>query len=182
MTKATKYVVLAAGLIGLIAFFMPLISVSKAGITGKLSAYRIIKGIDSAKDVVGKAGKGWNAEGEKAAVAEANKALSVIRGIVLAVFSPAFFLLVFGGVGALRKSFGRGLAIPSFIIALLGLGIASLLTAAASADGGGSVAGSGLYLLVVSCLTGALGALVAIIKPDRKVAPALEHQFANSHI
>lgn len=180
MSKSIKYVILSAGIIGLISFFMPLISVSKAGITGKLSAYRIVKGIDSVKNVVGKAGKKATATSDKAAVAEANKALSSLKGIVLGVFFPALMLFVFGLAGTLRKSFGRGLAIPTFIFGLLGLAISGLLTAAASSDGGGSVAGSGMYLLLLASVVGTLGGFIGIIKPDRKAAATPAPQSAMS--
>lgn len=170
MTKATKYIILTAGLLGLISFFMPLISVSKAGVTGKLSAYRIVKGIDSAQEVVGKEGEKLKSKDDRAAVADANKALGAIKGIVMAVYFPAFMLFVFGLVGTLRKTFGRGLAIPSFIFGLLGLGIAGLLSAAASSGGGESVAGVGMHLLLVSAIVGTVGGLVGIVKPDRGLA------------
>ncbi len=181
MIKATKYVILSAGLIGLISFFMPLISVSKAGIAGKLSAYRIVKGISSAQDVVGKAGNKLKHRDDKAAVAEANKALGAIKGIVMGVFFPAFMVFIFGLVGTLKKSFGRGLAIPTFIFGLLGLGISGLLTAAASSGGGESVAGAGMYMLLLASITATVGGLVAIIKPDRKELPqAQAPQFATA--
>lgn len=181
MIKSTKYIILAAGIIGLISFFMPLISVSKAGITGKLSAYRIVMGISSAKDVVGKAGNKAKSVDEKVAVAEANKALGALRGIVLGVFFPALMIFIFGLAGTLRKSFGRGLAIPTFIFGLLGLGISSLLTAAAGSGGGESVAGSGMYMLLLASVVGTVGGLVAIIRPDRKEVASQAPQFATSN-
>jgi hypothetical protein len=183
MIKATKYIILTAGVIGLISFFMPLISVSKAGITGKLSAYRIVKGIDSAKDIVGKAGKNASAETDKKVVADANKALGALKAIVLAVFFPAMMIFLLGLVGTLRKSFGRGLAIPTFLFGLVGLAISGLLTAVASSDGGQSVAGSGMYMLLFASVVGTVFALIGIIKPDRKaVAQANAPQLATSPV
>lgn len=169
MVKATKYIVLAAGVIGLIAFFLPLVAVQKSGIEGKLSAFQIVKGIDSAKDVVKDAPTGTVED--RAAVSDANSALSAIKGVVLAIFAPALLLFVFGGVGAAKKKFGRGLAIPSMIFGILGLLIWSVLNAAASEGGGGeSVAGIGMHLLLFTGLGGALGGLIATIKPDRNTA------------
>jgi hypothetical protein len=172
MVKATKYIVLAAGVIGLIAFFLPLIAVQKSGIEGKLSAFQIVKGIDSAKDVVNDAPTGTVSE--RAAVKDANGALSAIKGVVLAIFAPALLLAIFGGLGAAKKRFGRGLAIPSMIFGILGLLIWSLLNAAASEGGGGgeSVAGIGMHLLLFTGLGGALGGLIATIKPDRNTLRA----------
>lgn len=181
MTRATKYIILGAGLIGLIAFFMPLIAVNKSGVSGKLSAYRIVVGISSAKQVVSKAGKAADTVESKAAVKDANKALSAVRGIVLAIFVPALLLTIFGGVGTLRKSFGRGLAIPSFIFGLIGLGIWALLSSAASAGGGESVAGFGMHMLLLTGLGGVVGGLIGIIKPERRALPT-EQQLATAHV
>src|SRR5690242_10275172 len=50
--KFTKFIVLAGGLLGLLAFFLPLVAVKDSGVTGALSAYRIVKGIDSADQVI----------------------------------------------------------------------------------------------------------------------------------
>jgi len=162
MVKATKYIVLLAGVVGLIAFFLPLVAVHKSGIEGKLSAYRIVKGIDSAQQVVSDAGSG-----DPASVAEANRALGAVKGVVVALFVPALLLALFGGVGAARRRFGRGLGIPSMIFGLIGVGIWALLNAAASEGGGGSVAGIGMHLLLLTGAGGFLGGLIATIKPDR---------------
>lgn len=172
MIKATKYIVLAAGVIGLIAFFLPLIAVQKSGIEGKLSAFQIVKGIDSAQDVVKDAPAGTVQD--RTAVRDANSALGAIKGVVLAIFAPALLLVIFGGVGAAKKRFGRGLAIPSMIFGLLGLLIWAVLNAAASEGGGGgeSVAGIGMHLLLFTGLGGALGGLIATIKPDRSAVRA----------
>lgn len=170
MTKATKYIVLAAGLIGIIAFFLPLISVANSGVEGKLSAYQIVAGIDSAQDVVGEAATG--SAMEAAAVDDANAALGAVKGIVMAIFAPALFLLLFGGIGAAKKKFGRGLAIPSMIFGLLGLAIWALLNAAASEGGGESAAGIGMHMLLLTGLGGTLGGLFATVKPDRTAQTA----------
>jgi hypothetical protein len=166
MVKATKYVVLVSGLVGIIAFFLPLISVAKSGVEGKLSAYQIVTGIDQAQDVVGSAATGSASEAR--AVDDANQALGAVKGIVLAIFLPAGLLLLFGGIGAAKKKFGRGLAIPSMIFGLLGLGIWALLNAAASEGGGESAAGIGMHLLLLTGLFGTLGGLIGTIKPDRR--------------
>lgn len=179
MVKAIKYIILGAGIVGLISFFMPLIAVSKAGISGKLSAYRIVKGIGSAQEVVGKEGKKLTDKDDREAVADANKALGAIKGIVMAVYLPAFMLFIFGLVGTLKKRFGRGLSIPSFIFGLLGLGIAGLLMAATSAGEGESVAGFGLHMLFLSAILGTVGALVGMIKPDRGEFQSAGPQFAH---
>jgi len=183
MIKATKYIILTAGVIGLISFFMPLVSVSKGGISGVLSAYRIVKGIDSVQDIVGEAGKNTSDKADKEIVADANKALGTLRTFVLALFFPSMMIFLFGLVGTLRKSFGRGLAIPTFLFALVGLAISGLLTAMASSDGGRSVAGSGMYMLLFASIVGTVFSLIGIIKPDRKmVAQPAAPELAASYV
>jgi hypothetical protein len=162
MSKAAKFIVLGAGILGLIGFFLPLISVQKSGIEGKLSAFQIVKGLDSAQDVVGEAHAAAGTAEDKAAVAEANEALGAVKGIVLALFVPAFLLALFGGIGAAKKRFGRGLGVTSLLIGLVGLGIWALLSSAAEGS-----AGVGLHMLLLTGLGGIGGGLIATVKPDR---------------
>jgi hypothetical protein len=170
--KAAKFLVLGGGIIGLIAFFLPLISVAKSGVEGQLSAFQIVKGIDAVEDVVDTAegtAAGKTVEG-KQAVAEANEALGAVKMIVLAIFVPAIFLTLFGALGA-KKRFGRGLGIGSLLFGLIGLGIWALLNSAASDAGGGeSAAGIGLHLLLITGLGGLIGGLLGAIKPEPKTA------------
>jgi hypothetical protein len=163
MVKANKFIVLAAGVLGLIGFFLPLVSVAQSGVKGTLSAFQIVKGIDSAQDVVSTEGAAIaeTAEG-KAAVGEANDALGAVKGIVLALFVPALFLTLFGGIGAAKKRFGRGLGIGSLLFGIVGLGIWALLNSAAEGS-----AGIGLHMLLLTGLGGAVGGLMATIKPER---------------
>ena len=169
MSKAAKFIVLGAGVLGIIGFFLPLISVQKSGIEGKLSAFQIVKGIDSAQDVVGKeaAAAAAGSVQEKQAVEDANKALGAIKAIVLALFAPALLLALFGGIGAAKKRFGRGFGITSLLVGLLGLGIWALLSSAAEGS-----AGVGLHMLLLTGLGGIIGGLVATVKPDRGLAMA----------
>jgi hypothetical protein len=170
MVKSTKYIVLGAGIIGLIAFFLPLIAVQNSGLEGKLSAFQIVKGLDSAQEVVGEAGAAMaGTVEEQVAVKQANDALGAVKMIVLAIFVPALFLALFGAIGTAKKRFGRGLGIGSLLFGLLGLGIWALLNSAASEGGGESVAGVGMHLLLVAGLGGAIGGLFATIKPEPRL-------------
>lgn len=169
MVKVAKFLVLGAGLAGLLAFFLPLISVSKSGVDGKLSAFQIVKGIDSLNDVV----EGTEAESvaDARAKEEANEALGAVKGIVMALFVPALLLAVIGGIGASKKRFGRGLAVPSMLLGLVGLAIwATLSSAASDPTGAESAAGVGMHLLLLTGLGGTVGGLVGTIKPDRGLA------------
>ena len=164
--KGIKLMVLVAGLAGIAAFFLPLVAVQKSGVEGALSAYRIVVGIQEAQQVVsGAAGQGVGA----ADIAEANKALGGIKGIVLGIFAPAVLLLVLGLTGVARKKFGRVAGVFSLLLGLLGLGIAAILLSAAKEAGGssGDVAGAGMYVMLAAAGLGALGGLMALVKPDR---------------
>jgi hypothetical protein len=166
--KATKFIVLAAGIVGLIAFFLPLVAVKDSGVKGAISAFQIVKGIDSAQDVV-EGGTATNPAADRAAAKDANEALGKVKGIVLALFVPAALLTLFGGIGAKKQRFGRGLGVGSLLVGLLGLAIWALLSTAAKEAGGdgGSVAGIGLHLLMLTGLGGLIGGLAALVKPDR---------------
>ena len=162
MVKATKFIVLSAGLLGLIGFFLPLISVQQSGVSGKLSAFQIVKGLDSVQEVVGvQGGAIANTVEGKAAVTEANKALGAVKGIVLALFAPALFLTLFGGIAAAKKRFGRGLGIGSLLFGLVGLGIWALLNSGAEGS-----AGIGLHMLLLTGVGGTIGGLMGTIKPE----------------
>lgn len=166
MRKAAKFIILGAGLIGLLAFFMPLIAVEKSGVEGKLSAFTIVKGIDTAQDVVGAAGQGMD---DTKAVAEANEALSSVKMVVLAIFVPAFFLALMGGVAVMRRRIGRGFGILSLLFGIIGLAIWSVIDSAATAPDGESAAGMGMHMLMLTGLGGIVGGIIATIKPEPKV-------------
>ncbi len=169
MVKTMKFLVLISGLIGLIAFFLPILAVENSGVEGKLSAFQIVKGIETAKDVVKQAPTTGTAE-EKQAVDDANAELDKYRGFVYAIFGPAALLFLFGLIGVLRGRFGRGLGITSLLIGLIGLGIWALLNAAAnevSAEHGESVKGVAMHLLMVTGLGGTLAGLITTVAPDR---------------
>jgi hypothetical protein len=166
--KFTKFLVLGAGIIGLLAFFMPLTAVSRAGVTVKISAYDAVAGIDSLQDVVGDADT--TGEANEQDLKEINEALGEVKMIILAMFVPALFLLLFGGLGTMKKKFGRGFGAGALIFGLIGLGIWAILNTAASeieAETNESIKGLGMWMLMLTGLGGTVGGLLALIKPDR---------------
>ena len=172
MAKYVKFIILGAGAIGLLAFFMPLISINKGGFKGTASAYQIVSGLDKAQKKGRKAIKKHRKDINKSAdakefVKDADDAVSAIKGIVMAVFLPALLLTLFGGIGLLRKKFGRVLASFSFIFGLIQLGIWALLYAAAKEGGAESIIGFGMHMLFITGLAGIVGGLMGLIKPDR---------------
>lgn len=141
--KASKFIVLAGGVVGILAFFLPMVSVQRADFTGTVSAFQIMKGLDAAAGV------------------------DELKGITMAFFAPAILLAVIGGIGVARKKFGRVAGAFSLIFGLIGLGIGSLLTSAAEGD-----SGIGLTLLLVTGVMGAVGGIAALVKPERAEAAA----------
>jgi hypothetical protein len=159
--KASKFLVLAGGLLGIIAFFLPLVTVHRAGYEGSASAFQIIKGLQAASDTV-------NSEEVRAAamnsdaVASAKEGVDAMKGIVMAIFIPAILLAAIGALGVSKRKFGRVAGGFSLLFGLIGLGIGALLSSAAGPDGG-----VGLTLLLATGALGTVGGLLALVKPDR---------------
>jgi hypothetical protein len=176
--KFSKFAVLLAGLVGIAAFFLPLIAVKNSGVEGALSAFQIVTGVDSAKEIVDNAlAESAQAYVDKANIAEASSAaksaLNEVKGVTLALFAPAVLLAILGIVGLIRQQFGRLAGTGSVLLGLLGLAVWAVLNQAANdaavdITAGESVKGIGMHLLLGTGALGFLGGLLALIKPDRK--------------
>jgi len=166
--KASKFVVLVGGILGILAFFLPLVSVERQGTKASVSAYQIIKGLDQVEVAVDDGMRRAAVDVEMGG--EAKKDLGAIKGIVMAVFAPALLLVLIGGAGVARKRFGRVAGTFSLLLGLVGLGIGAILKSAAEGDGG-----IGLTLLLVTGIAGVVGGIATLVKPERlpTVAPAL---------
>lgn len=46
--KASKFLVLAGGILGILAFFLPMVTIHRADYTGSASAFQIIRGLSVA--------------------------------------------------------------------------------------------------------------------------------------
>ena len=99
--KASKLIVLAGGILGVIAFFLPLVTVDHRGTKVSASAFQVVKGIgeiqaaadtDEAKARIA----AMDGEGKKA-VSDVDTELSKIKGFVVAIFLPALLLVVIPG-------------------------------------------------------------------------------------
>ncbi|HEX5060885.1 MAG TPA: hypothetical protein VFV99_16070 [Kofleriaceae bacterium] len=158
--KASKFIVLVGGILGILAFFLPLVSVERNGAKASVSAYQVIKGLDQVEVAVDQGA----ARGEYAVetTASAKKDIGAMKGIVMAIFAPALLLSLIGAAGVARKRFGRVAGTFSFLFGIVGLGIAALLKSAAEGD-----SGIGLTLLLVTGVAGLVGGLAALIKPER---------------
>jgi len=164
--KASKFLVLAGGILGILAFFLPMVTLHRADYSGSASAFQLIKGLSVASDAV-------SSEDVRAAamssesVQSAKEGLDAMKGIVMAIFVPAILLAAIGALGVSKRRFGRVAGVFSLLFGLIGLGIGALLNSAAGPD-----AGIGLTLLLGTGVLGAVGGLFALIKPERAATAA----------
>jgi len=164
--KAAKFIVFIGGVLGIVAFFLPLVSVTHHGQKVTVSAMQVVKGLDTIQTGVDN-DEVRASMSSPTGIRATKDAVGAIKGIVIAVFVPALVLAAIGGAAVARRRFGRLGSIFSLVIGLISLGIAGILTAAAEGD-----SGAGLYLLLLSAIAGTLGGLLATIKPDRGTATA----------
>lgn len=171
--KAAKFIVLAGGIFGLLAFFLPLASAEDGGTKISVSAFQVIKGIDKASDTIDNAATQpalateSGGELDKAAAADMNDTLSAVKGYVMMAFVPTVLLLLFGGLGVKKQSFGRGFGTGALVFGLAGLGIGLLLKAGLGEAGAVGIA---VYLMVFGGLAGVVGGLAGLVRPERAVA------------
>lgn len=166
--KASKFIVLVGGILGILAFFLPMVSVDREGKHVTVSAFQVVKGLDAVSSEMDKDEVKMKAAsyGETESLRGAKSSVDGIKGIVLAVFAPALLLALIGGAGVARKKFGRVAGTFSLLFGLVGLGIGAILKSAAEGD-----SGIGLTLLLVTGLAGLVGGILALAKPERGLAP-----------
>lgn len=174
----TKFMVLAGGVLGLVSFFMPyfVMPIEGSDSTVNLSPYVGFVGISAVEEVAEgaevEAASALGADKAPAAAAamkEANDMLDSIKMFLLIPVAPAIFLLLFGLLG-LKGAFGRGLGAGSLLFGLVALAIWGLLSAALGEVDGEVSGGLGLTLLMACGALGAVGGLLALIKPERRAA------------
>jgi hypothetical protein len=175
--KAIKFIVLAAGVLGVLAFFLPIAqaSYSQDGTTAtaSLSAFDIVRG--NIPVSVSKAGESTTMRTNLADHVETKGDVGAMKGIVIGMFAPGFLLLLIGLVNLKRGKFQRLGGFFTLLLGMVGLGIGMIFQAAAdevSKDAGQSIGGVGISLMLAGGALAALGGLLALIKPDRgEVAP-----------
>jgi hypothetical protein len=178
--KAIKFVILGCGILGLLSFFLPLISVNIEGKTESFSSMAVISGVDVAKagvskvkdelkDNAGELGdQGAEFKGKlDEAESEIQKGLDAVKVFVLILFVPSVLLTLIGGVATFRRKLGRLGGAGALFVGLIGMALAGLVLAAFGElkDDGGS-AGIAVYLQLVAGVGGFFGGLLTLIKPD----------------
>jgi hypothetical protein len=165
--KASKFIVLAGGILGILAFFLPMVTVQRADYSGSVSAFQIMKGLEAVTVATGSTEVSVALADAGTSAQSAKDALDGMKAIVMAIFVPALMLVLIGGLGVYRKKFGRVAGTFSLLFGLLGLGIGALLKSAAEGD-----SGIGLTLLLVTGVAGVVGGILTLAKPERPVIPA----------
>jgi hypothetical protein len=163
--KASKFIVLVGGILGILAFFLPLVSVHLGDFRGTVSGLQVMKGLDQVSVSVDNAESRASMDVETSH--EAREGVGKIKMIVGAVFAPALLLTLIGGLGVGRKRFGRGAGTLSLLLGLVGLGIAAICHAASDGN-----AGIGITFLFVTAIAGIVGGVLALAKPERALATA----------
>ncbi|MDB4955166.1 MAG: hypothetical protein JWO36_2735 [Myxococcales bacterium] len=161
--KATKFIVLVAGMLGIFSFFLPLVAVQHRGTTATVSAYQVVKGLEVVSAEVDRGEV--HSLGEIETRDTASGGLAAAKGIVIALFVPAALLALIGVLGVRRKQFGRVAGTFSLLLGLTTLAIGALLKSAAEGD-----SGIGITVLIVAGLAASAGGLLTLIKPDRRTA------------
>ena len=171
-----KFCVIGALLAGILAFFLPFISMQGPGPDGKPTEYtfsvmNLMQGAEGIKDAVAEKVP------EASLVSEADtkklgEAMDAVKAVLLIPFVPTAFFLLITLIGLRR--FGRGLGVFALLVGLVALGGWALLDAAMDAanaeDGVQAELQIGFTLLLVGALLGIIGGIMGIAKPQPKAA------------
>ena len=159
-----KYLVLIGGIAGITGFFLPLINF-EGKLSGSISAYQVIKGIDDVANFIDGAKPiiATDADAHKFTT-RVNKDLAEYRNLVIALYAPAALLALFGAFAGVRRKLGR---IGGLFVILLGAANALiwflLFQVSVEAQDSSASLGIGLHMLAIAgafALTGGIGALV----------------------
>ncbi len=163
--KASKFIVLIGGILGILAFFLPMVAVERDGAKASVSAFQLVQGLDEVTANVG--GKDIKVAVSDAGVSttEAQKELASMRWVFLAIFAPTLLLVLIGGLAVKNQRFGRGAGFLALLFGLICLGLGAITLSAAGKD-----AGIALTLLLGTGIAGVVGGLLALVKPERAAA------------
>ena len=154
MRNAAGLLVLAGGLLGIVAFFLPILEVHEGHTTISASAYQIAR---NAKQI----------DAPDQPRHEVDVDFGDLKGTVLTWFGHALLLAVIGVIVTARRRFGRVAGVFSLIIALLGICMAVMVLSLS-----GHHYGSALIVLIVSGVVGCIGGVIGIVKPTPREQPS----------
>ncbi len=174
MVKAAKFMVLVGGLMGLIAFFLPLFSVDVAGKSFSVSAFQAVRGVEAVKANLEKqAGEKVKTDAQaQKSIDDLDEVLTKVKSYLFIMYAPAALLVLLGIFGVVKQKFGRGFGVLALLFGLITFGFWALLfVAAGEAKKEEAQAafglGMGVHLLLGTGILGFLGGITNTIKPDR---------------
>lgn len=175
--KALKFVILGAGILGILSFFLPYAKIDAGSDSLSFNALDVMRGVDLAETGVSEAKKAVEASAnvdERASLRsdlrEVEEALDLVKGIMIVVFLPFLAFALIGVIGAVRGRLGRVGGTFALLLGLVAMGINGVFLAAwgsAEVKAAGGNAGFAQYLLFIASVIGFLGGLLTLIKPDR---------------
>ena len=172
--KAWKFVILLGGVIGLIGFFMPFMTVKSdhPPIEFSPSGFAFIRGaVDVAKmspEVAAVADHGELAKVE----AQLSETLKQAGSYVLMFYAPTILSFLIGLVCVLRRRIGRFAGFIALVSGAAGIGVWALFSSVMADSESKTVdyttgLGIGLHLILVCGALSAIAGLGALVKPDR---------------
>ena len=174
MVKAAKFMVLVAGLMGLVAFFLPLFSVDVGGKSFTVSAFQAVRGVEAVKTNLEKqAGEKMQSDPQaQKSIEDLDEVLTKVKSYLFIMYAPAALLMLLGIFGVVKQKFGRGFGVLALLLGLVTFGFWALLFfAAGEAKKEEAQAafglGLGVHLLLGTGILGFLGGITNTIKPDR---------------
>lgn len=170
--KAIKFLILGAGIIGIVSFFLPYAEVDNGTTTMSFSALDVMIGVDIAEEAVGAAKDAVEARGAalNADLREIEETLDTIKGIFVLIFLPTLVFLVVGLIAAIRRKLERPGGVLVLIAGVVGTGINMVFLSvwgSADVEAAGGHAGMAQFILVFASIVGFVGGLLTLIKPDR---------------
>lgn len=171
--KPWKFLILVGGIIGIIGFFMPFASGhdERANVHLGVSAWQLVRGIDSVKEVVDDAKQVEHATraADKDIARNLEEGMSAVRGFAILAYFPAALLAILGALAVARGKLGRLGGLFAIMLGGASAGVWALLWAAAGQQKGEAVVKleMGTHVLLIAGLLGLFGGLATIVSPDR---------------
>ncbi len=164
MVRASKFLVLIAGLLGLAGMFHPfIIGTTDDGYSADASAWSLLGDVAQAQEDAAA-----QTDRFSTALAEAEAFGAYLwLPFLFPVFLAALSLTFLGTWGVLRGRFGRLFGLLSLGPGLFVLGFALLLITSASDGQASNSTGLGAILLLGTGIGACVGGFVSLVKPDR---------------
>lgn len=161
--KFAKFSVLAAGVAVLLSWFLPYATVRMGGVYVHVSAFQVIKGIDSTSEI-SNVDMGKEAD---AALSASTSADNTAKGAVALIFAPPLLLLALGGIAVKRKKLGRLGGTGAFLLGGWATAFGAALVSVTQDAGEAAGVGAGGYAYLAGGVLALVSGLLILIKPDR---------------